>query len=209
MSVLVVKNRRVKGALVHELVRGGVVVLVLRSGPWPDCELLERMELYDSLKASIDKDKCDGCGECLKACTKGAITENFRVVEGLCEGCPSCFYVCHTNAIKFKQVKGAEYEVYSCGKGGLVRLETVPGAREDVYVRSLIGVARKLAEDKDSPLLVESPSFLPLGAKKALLLSDGSPISAKIAEELTEKGIEVLVLGETWDTDEVISWLRE
>jgi NAD-dependent dihydropyrimidine dehydrogenase PreA subunit len=63
-------------------------------------------ELYDidmAFKVSVDREKCNGCEECLEACTVGM----FRMIDekaspsedGECIGCESCMGVCDENAI--------------------------------------------------------------------------------------------------------------
>jgi NAD-dependent dihydropyrimidine dehydrogenase PreA subunit len=63
-------------------------------------------ELYDidmAFKVSVDRKKCNGCEECLEACTVGM----FRMINGKasplangeCIGCESCMGVCDENAI--------------------------------------------------------------------------------------------------------------
>ncbi len=56
-----------------------------------------------AFKVSVDKKKCNGCEECLEACTVGM----FRMINGKasplvdreCMGCESCAGVCDENAI--------------------------------------------------------------------------------------------------------------
>jgi ferredoxin len=52
---------------------------------------------------AIDKDKCNGCGECLKVCPQGAIYLKGDVAEidrQLCVECGTCLGVCPTGAIR-------------------------------------------------------------------------------------------------------------
>jgi ferredoxin len=56
-----------------------------------------------AFKVTVDKKKCNGCEECLEACTVGM----FRMINGTaspladreCMGCESCAGVCDENAI--------------------------------------------------------------------------------------------------------------
>jgi NAD-dependent dihydropyrimidine dehydrogenase PreA subunit len=56
-----------------------------------------------AFKVTVDREKCNGCEECLEACTVGA----FRMINGKaspltdreCMGCESCAGVCDENAI--------------------------------------------------------------------------------------------------------------
>jgi NAD-dependent dihydropyrimidine dehydrogenase PreA subunit len=56
-----------------------------------------------AFKVSVDKERCNGCEECIEACT----AEMFRIVNGKaslltdreCMGCESCVGVCDESAI--------------------------------------------------------------------------------------------------------------
>ncbi len=56
-----------------------------------------------AFRVAVDREKCDGCEECLEACTVGM----FRMRSGKaspvedreCLGCESCAAVCDENAI--------------------------------------------------------------------------------------------------------------
>jgi len=56
-------------------------------------------------KASLDPDKCNGCGMCFVSCRDagyGAIEKSDGLVAidaGRCEGCSLCLQVCPTGAI--------------------------------------------------------------------------------------------------------------
>jgi len=158
-----------KTLLGAELARRGYVVLTASpiTNYLNSYRVMERYEIYDALKAYVDEGACDRCGECLEACTKGAITEDFKVIEGLCEGCPACAYACPRGAIKFKQTKGAEYEIIKVEEGFVIEVRVEPGLNELSYLLGLMGVARRLAEDNGiGTVLVETRARLP--AQKGL-----------------------------------------
>ncbi len=94
----------------------GNVIAIDADADAPNLHLLlgvEKWEKIEPLKDSgkvvyILQDKCTACGECLKACARGAI----KVVEGkyvvnelLCEGCGSCMYVCPEKAFRVRFVE--------------------------------------------------------------------------------------------------------
>jgi len=227
-----------KTLLLSELVKRGFVALT--SSPievfFDSYELLEKYEIYDVLKAYILEDKCDGCGECLRACKKGAITEDFRVIEGLCEGCPVCMYACPRGAIRFKQVKGAEYNILKVEEGFAISVKVEPGLRENNYLIGLKHVARKLAEDYGTQYLVEFKGLI-LGDKSLFLVRNhpGALEQVRAFEEAVERrgARGAVVVNETYGSleletslpvfkmpargsrgfesfvEEVISWLRE
>jgi Na+-translocating ferredoxin:NAD+ oxidoreductase RNF subunit RnfB len=56
----------------------------------------------------VDRNKCEGCEECLNNCPVSA----FQMKDGkadpyqaeLCEGCETCISVCTTGAVSLKEV---------------------------------------------------------------------------------------------------------
>ena len=56
-----------------------------------------------AFKVNVDRKKCNGCEECLEACTAGVfqmkIGKATPSADALCMGCESCVAVCDENAI--------------------------------------------------------------------------------------------------------------
>ena len=75
--------------------------------------LLSRGEIVvEPLVATVDEERCRGCGRCEEVCEFGAISvveKGGRLVaqvnEALCKGCGACSVRCPTGAVKVKQFK--------------------------------------------------------------------------------------------------------
>ena len=56
-----------------------------------------------AFNVNVDKEKCNGCEECLEACTAGMFEiKNGKAVpsaDTVCMGCETCVAVCDENAI--------------------------------------------------------------------------------------------------------------
>jgi NAD-dependent dihydropyrimidine dehydrogenase PreA subunit len=56
---------------------------------------------------SLDKDACNGCEECLEACTTGVFEmrngKSVPVHAEACIGCESCVEICAQNAISVEE----------------------------------------------------------------------------------------------------------
>jgi NAD-dependent dihydropyrimidine dehydrogenase PreA subunit len=64
-----------------------------------------------AFKVTVDRQKCNGCEECLEACTGGMFRiENDKAVpvsDRECMGCESCVGVCEENAIAITDTRVA------------------------------------------------------------------------------------------------------
>lgn len=75
---------------------------------------------------TIDQDKCNGCGQCVKGCPEGAlqiIEGKARLVSDLfCDGLGACIGDCPENAIKIEKREAEPYNEYKAmeniSKGG-------------------------------------------------------------------------------------------
>ena len=89
--------------------------------------LVKRQEDFPGTPhASIDPDKCTGCGRCLEVCRFGAVTVGepggvtYSIDELACEGCAVCAWTCPAGAISMKAGTGGKWYVSDTRFGTLV-----------------------------------------------------------------------------------------
>lgn len=69
------------------------------------------------LVVTVDRDKCIGCGRCVRACLTGALElvdgKAKLVDERLCDGFGSCIAVCPSDAIRleYREAEGFDWSV--------------------------------------------------------------------------------------------------
>ena len=63
---------------------------------------------------TVDREKCIGCGKCVKACLTGALKlvdgKAKLVDERLCDGYGSCIAVCPSNAIRLEYREAEDFD---------------------------------------------------------------------------------------------------
>ncbi|MFN4133387.1 MAG: ATP-binding protein [Candidatus Hadarchaeales archaeon] len=63
---------------------------------------------------TVDRDKCTGCGRCIKACLTGALQmvdgKSKLVDERLCDGFGSCISACPYNALRLEFKEAEEFD---------------------------------------------------------------------------------------------------
>jgi len=75
----------------------------------------ERFDYLGSRKASVDPEKCTGCGACVNVCRFDAIkkTESLcEIVPYSCEGCGVCAVVCPQNAVSLQDDVAGEVALF-------------------------------------------------------------------------------------------------
>lgn len=63
---------------------------------------------------AVDREKCQGCGNCVKACLTGALQlvdgKAKLVDEKLCDGFGSCITVCPANALRLELREAEDFD---------------------------------------------------------------------------------------------------
>lgn len=107
-------------------------------------EIKERHEFRSGVTATIDKELCQSCGECISVCRFNAISGDFIVDPISCEGCTICSYVCPTGAIKLEENLSGEWFVSDTKYGPFVHAKL--GIAEENSGK-LVSVIRQKAKE--------------------------------------------------------------
>jgi MinD superfamily P-loop ATPase len=107
-------------------------------------EIKERHEFRSGITATIDKELCQGCGECISVCRFNAISEDFTIDPISCEGCTICSYVCPVGAIKLEENLSGEWFVSETKYGPFVHAKL--GIAEENSGK-LVSVVRQKAKE--------------------------------------------------------------
>jgi MinD superfamily P-loop ATPase len=107
-------------------------------------EIKERHEFKSGVTATIDKELCQECGECISVCRFHAINEDFTIDPISCEGCTICRYVCPVEAITLKENLSGEWFVSNTKYGPFVHAKL--GIAEENSGK-LVSVVRQAAKE--------------------------------------------------------------
>jgi MinD superfamily P-loop ATPase len=119
----------------------------------------DRYEFRSGKTARIDKELCQGCGECLNVCRFGAISEDFTIDPISCEGCTICSYVCPAEAIRMEENVSGEWFISDTKYGPLVHARLgIAEENSGKLVTQVRQAAKEMAEkDNLDYVIIDGP----------------------------------------------------
>jgi MinD superfamily P-loop ATPase len=138
-------------------------------------------------EAKIVKDKCTGCGLCLKLCRYGAISKDYIVDTIECEGCGVCHYFCPEKAVSFEQKRCGEWFVSDTRHGPMVHARLGIAEENSGKLVTLVRrEAKRLAEEKGMELIITDGAP---GVGCPVIASIGGASAVLIVTEPTVSGV--------------------
>lgn len=122
-------------------------------------QVVRREEFRSSQVAVVETERCTGCGECLRLCRFGAISDDYRIDELSCEGCGVCAHFCPEEAIRMEERVSGEWFVSETRAGPLVHARLGIAEENSGKLVALIRKeARTLGEERGRDLvLIDGP----------------------------------------------------
>ncbi len=126
-----------------------------------------REDFWGGKKASIQEDRCTGCGKCLDVCRFAAVSSRtgsagpprFAVDPISCEGCGLCARICPAEAIRFEPVVSGQWFVSTTAYGPMVHAKLgIAQSNSGKLVSLLRREARSIAEGEGLHLLIADGS---------------------------------------------------
>ncbi len=140
-------------------------------------------EFWNGEVASIDPEKCMGCGLCIDHCRFDAISQDVVVMQEHCEGCGVCAYVCPGEAVRMAPRLCGEWYQSGTRNGSMIHATLGIGEENS---GKLVTLVRTRAHDKAVELGIDT------------VLVDGSPgIGCPVIASLTNAGLAVIVVEPT------------
>lgn len=119
-------------------------------------------DFYALPKASLDQDKCIGCGLCYEHCRfESILKENgkYYIDFYACEGCSVCDYVCPTGAIDMKAAKAGNLTLYKDEKIFSTAKLSMGSGTSGLLVTEVKKQLTENAPDKDLAIIDGSPGI--------------------------------------------------
>ncbi len=116
--------------------------------------------------ASIDPDKCTGCGQCAEHCRFDAVRETagpdgprYEVDSIGCEGCAVCYYVCPAGAVEMRDSRNGTLYVSATAFGPLVHARLDPAQENSGKLVSLVRKEARTVARRDGLryIIVDGP----------------------------------------------------
>ncbi len=126
-------------------------------------KIREKKIFQSGKSASIEGDKCRGCGKCYDHCRYDAVHQNedgtYRIAEYSCEGCGVCAHVCPFGAVKFEDALSGEWYESETRFGTMMHAKLYTAAENSgKLVSEVRGAARKKAVDENADwLIIDGP----------------------------------------------------
>ncbi len=150
-------------------------------------EVIKSENFTGGREAKIVKDKCTGCGLCLKLCRYGAISKDFMVDTIECEGCGVCHYFCPEKAISFEQKRCGEWFISDTRHGPMVHAKLGIAEENSGKLVTLVRrEAKRLAEEKGLNLIITDGAP---GVGCPVIASIGGASAVLIVTEPTVSGV--------------------
>ena len=161
----------------------------------------------------INADKCKGCEECISSCPFDAIVmkEEKAFINEFCQACMACISVCPEGAI-IEVEKEVPQGTDIGGYKGVWIFAEQRGGKVSSVAYELLGIGRKLADDRESDLSAvlfgssetEAKELVRWGADKVYHSKDqifenfnDEPYSQLLASLITEHHPEIVLAGAT------------
>jgi len=141
-------------------------------------QIKETIKFHGLQVASLEKNLCTQCNQCITHCQFHAISDEYFVIEESCEGCGVCEYVCPADAITLRD-RESGYAYISDTRFGPLSHATLHTAEE--------------ASGKLVSLVRENALTLAKKHDKSLIIIDGPPgIGCPVISSIT--GVDLVLV---------------
>lgn len=149
--------------------------------------ILETHEFYSGHQATIARDRCIECEECLDWCRFEAISPDLEINPLLCEGCGVCVHLCPAGAVDFPENHCGQWFISETRYGPLVHARLGIAEENSGKLVTLVRKeARRLAEERradwiltDGPPGIGCPVIASLGGARAALVVTEPTVSGR------------------------------